>query len=119
MPHGPVGGTREFVAAPRLLGGAGVVDVAHDEHAGGTGHESKCVGSTGGEAMVALSRGLNGAHLSFLHTGMPLGEPSPFAEQGEKVAGGRMRGWATLALARHPSPQPCYELCQAKPVAWK
>jgi len=37
---------------------------------------------------------------------MPLGEPSPFAEQGEKVAGGRMRGWATLAHARNPSPQP-------------
>ena len=43
---------------------------------------------------------------SFLHSGVPLGEPSPFAERGEKVAGGRMRGATTLAHARHPSPQP-------------
>ena len=49
---------------------------------------------------------MNGAQLSFLHPGMPPGEPSPFAEQGEKVGGGRMRGWATLAHARNPSPQP-------------
>ncbi len=46
------------------------------------------------------------AHLSFLRPGMLLVEPSPFAERGEKVAGGRMRGAATLAHARTPSPQP-------------
>jgi len=32
--------------------------------------------------------------------------PSPFAERGEKVAEGRMRGGATNADARNPSPQP-------------
>ncbi|KAF0172204.1 MAG: peptidase M56 BlaR1, partial [Limisphaerales bacterium] len=32
--------------------------------------------------------------------------PSPFAERGEKVAEGRMRGAATNAVAANPSPQP-------------
>ena len=32
--------------------------------------------------------------------------PSPFAERGEKVAEGRMRGGATNADARNPSPRP-------------
>jgi len=32
--------------------------------------------------------------------------PSPFAERGEKVAAGRMRGAATNAHAANPSPRP-------------
>jgi len=32
--------------------------------------------------------------------------PSPFAERGEKVAAGRMRGVATNADGQNPSPRP-------------
>jgi len=44
--------------------------------------------------------------LPLVQTGRFRAEPSPFAERGEKVAAGRMKGAVTCADAANPSPPP-------------